>query len=197
VTTPAVAPIAPSNLTAVVETGPQVVLTWTDNANNEQGFYVERADGTGPDVVWARIATVNSANITTYTDTTVAEQATYSYRVQAFAADGAAVSGYSEVATAVVATELPGAPSQLWATRVQRNQVTLSWIDNSTNETYFEVFRSTDGTNFASIGTAGVNRSTYTDRTVDRNTRYWYYVVACNTAGCSQASETIDVRTRR
>ncbi|MCA9875635.1 MAG: fibronectin type III domain-containing protein, partial [Anaerolineales bacterium] len=84
-----------------------------------------------------------------------------------------------------------------WATRVQRNNVTLSWIDNSTNETRFEVYRSTDGTAFVLIGTTGVDRSTYTDRTVNRNTRYWYYVTACNAAGCSQASETIDVRTRR
>jgi len=196
-TTPAVAPIAPSNLAAEVQAGPQVVLTWTDNANNEQGFYVERANGTGPDVVWARIATVNGANITTYTDTTVADQSTYSYRVQAFAGGGSAVSPYSNVVTAVVATEIPGAPSQLWATRVQRNSVTLSWMDNSTNETRFEVYRSTDGTNFSLIGTTGVDRSTYTDRTVDRNTRYWYYVTACNAAGCSQSSETIDVRTRR
>lgn len=196
-TTPAVAPLAPDNLVATPETGPQVVLTWTDNANNELGFYVERADGTGPDVVWARIATLNGANIATYTDTTVGTQATYSYRVQAFAANGTVVSTYSNVATAVVATEIPGAPSQLWATRVQRNRVTLSWMDNSNNETHFEVFRSTDGATFTSIGITNVNVSTYNDRAVNRNTRYWYYVVACNNAGCSESSEIIDIRTRR
>lgn len=197
VTTPAIAPIAPTNLVATVQAGPQVLLTWTDNANNEQGFYVERANGTGPDVVWARIATVNGANITTYTDTTVGTQTTYSYRVQAFAGGGSAVSPYTNVATAVIGTEIPGAPSQLLASRVQKNRVTLDWMDNSTNETYFEIFRSTDGATFAPIGTTGVNISTYNDRSVNANTRYWYYVRACNTAGCSQNSETIDVRTRR
>ena len=36
-------PNAPSNLTAVLQAGPQVTLTWTDNATDETGFSVERS----------------------------------------------------------------------------------------------------------------------------------------------------------
>ena len=39
---PATAPAAPSNLTATAQAGPQVSLTWRDNASNETGFVVER-----------------------------------------------------------------------------------------------------------------------------------------------------------
>ena len=40
-------PAAPTNLTAAIAScGPQVNLSWTDNATNENGFVIERsADG--------------------------------------------------------------------------------------------------------------------------------------------------------
>lgn len=196
-TTPAVAPATPTNLAASVNTTPAVVLTWADNATNEEGYYVERANGVGLDLVWTRIATVTPADSNTYTDATVNVGATYSYRVQAFAAGGTAVSGYSNAATAVIAVEPPGAPSELRTVQVSRNTITLSWRDNSTTETGFEIYRSNDGVNFIIVGTTGPDEAVYRDRNLNRNTRYWYYVVAFNDSGSSEASETVDARTRR
>ena len=45
---------APTNLTATLLAGPQVSLTWTDNATNETGFVVQRSDNGG---AFATIAT--------------------------------------------------------------------------------------------------------------------------------------------
>ena len=46
--TPATAvPANPTLLTATVQAGPQVSLTWRDNATNETGFVVERCTGAG------------------------------------------------------------------------------------------------------------------------------------------------------
>ncbi len=66
-------------------------LSWTDNSDNEQGFYIERSpNGTdGWSIVW----TVG-VNATTFTNTGLARKTTYWYRVQAFNADG--VSAYTD-----------------------------------------------------------------------------------------------------
>ncbi len=36
-------PAAPTGLTAVLQAGPQIRLTWVDNATNESGFVIERS----------------------------------------------------------------------------------------------------------------------------------------------------------
>ncbi len=73
-------PTAPSGLSASVS-GTTVDLRWTDNANNEDGFYIERALKT-KQPVFSRIASV-AANAVTYSNTSV-PRGTYLYRVQAF-----------------------------------------------------------------------------------------------------------------
>ncbi len=60
----------------------QLTLTWTDNSDNEDGFYIERKTGTGG--AYARIGQVG-ANVTTYVDSSgLASTTTYCYQVQAF-----------------------------------------------------------------------------------------------------------------
>ncbi len=195
VTTPGVAPAAPSNLTAAVN-NLQVTLNWTDNAANEEGFTIERATGVGPDVVWAQVATVG-VDAVSWVDTAVQEKTTYSYRVQAFADGGATVSAYSNIVEAVVAGEIPQAPEQLRTVRVQRTSITLSWLDKSTNEAGFYVERSTDGINFTRVATLTMDVSVYRDRGLTRNTRYWYRVQAFNAIGVTAFSETITATTKR
>ena len=93
VTAGATAPAAPSNLTAKVGSGRLVTLTWSDNATNETGFYIERA-AKAKTPQFARIATVG-ANVKTFSRTE--PSGTWIYRLQAF--NGVGVSGYSNQAT--------------------------------------------------------------------------------------------------
>lgn len=66
-------------------------LSWTDNANNETAFQIQRSpDGT----TWAAIDSV-LANVTTYTDNTTVSATVYYYRVAAYNSTG--LSGYSNV----------------------------------------------------------------------------------------------------
>ena len=79
-------PAAPTNLTATLQAGPQVSLTWRDNATNETGFVVERCTGSGaaatsPRSPWRRPRN-NTGNVT-YVDTTVTAGNSYLYRVAA------------------------------------------------------------------------------------------------------------------
>jgi FtsP/CotA-like multicopper oxidase with cupredoxin domain len=92
-------PASPTNLTAAAQSGPLVLLTWTDNANNETGFIIERAIGAGPFTTLITVAASNG-NVS-YTDTTVTAGSTYSYRVAAL--NSAGVSGYSNTASVSLA----------------------------------------------------------------------------------------------
>jgi PKD repeat protein len=82
---------APSGLSGSASKPGTMSLRWTDNSNNEQGFYVERApSSTG---VFTRIAQT-AANATTYSGSGV-PSGTYLFRVQAFNLSTGKVSGYS------------------------------------------------------------------------------------------------------
>lgn len=85
---------APTNLRATVDSQ-RVSLQWTDNANGELGYSIERCTGkacTGF-VEVARVA----ANARSFSDGGLARNTQYSYRVRAF--DDAGNSAYSNVAS--------------------------------------------------------------------------------------------------
>ncbi|MHB8780734.1 MAG: multicopper oxidase domain-containing protein [Candidatus Geothermincolia bacterium] len=86
----------------------------------------------------------------------------------------------------------PAAPSGLGAVAAAGPQVTLTWTDNSTNETHFIVQRALDPVNgpwttvtnqfTADRGGSG-GTETYVDTTVAAGTTYYYRVVATNAVG--------------
>lgn len=87
-------PAAPSGLGTSAKKG-SISLSWTDHANNETGFRIERATGNG---AFVEIATVG-ANVRSYNNTSLTKGVSYTYRVRAFNASGN--SAYSNPATAI------------------------------------------------------------------------------------------------
>ena len=73
--------LPPSNLQANAISATQINLTWQDNTTDETGFIVERCQGAGC-TNFAQIATVG-ANVTSYANTGVTANTSYSYRVRA------------------------------------------------------------------------------------------------------------------
>jgi FtsP/CotA-like multicopper oxidase with cupredoxin domain len=184
-------PTAPTNLTAALQTGPRVSLTWTDNATNETGFSIERCTGAGC-TNFAQIAVAGARNNTgsvTYLDTTVTAGNSYSYRVKAV--NGTGPSAASNVATAAVPA-IPAAPTGFTVSAVKANgnnyTATLRWTDNAANETSFTIQRATNATFTTNLSTftAATNATTLT-QTVNRNTTYYYRIRANNNISGSSA----------
>jgi subtilisin family serine protease len=87
----------------------------------------------------------------------------------------------------------PAAPSNLTATALSRTSIRLSFLDNASNESGFIIQRSRDGQSWSNLTTIGPVTGTgvtvsYTDNTVVRRTKYYYRVLAYNSAGNSAPS---------
>lgn len=91
---PATIPVAPSNLQATTLSSSSIALQWRDNSNNESGFTVEQATGSG---TFLPLGTVG-INQVTATNTDLAAATTYRYRVRSF--NSAGNSAYSNIASA-------------------------------------------------------------------------------------------------
>ena len=76
-----------------------------------------------------------------------------------------------------------------WHGETNAAQLTLTWKDNSSNESGLKIERKTmTSRTFAQIATVGVNITSYTDSDLTAGTVYCYRVRAFNTAGNSAYS---------
>ena len=77
------------------------------------------------------------------------------------------------------------APSVTSATAVSSRQIDVSWQDNSSNETGFEVHRSTGGPSdtFSLLGSTGPGGTSYSDAGLTASTQYCYKTRALRTTG--------------
>lgn len=71
-------------------------------------------------------------------------------------------------------------PTSLDVSATTSSAITLSWVDNATSETNYEVYRSTNGTSFSLLDTIAANSTSYTDSGLTANTSYLYKVRAIN-----------------
>ncbi|HAM73369.1 MAG TPA: hypothetical protein DCM86_17180, partial [Verrucomicrobiales bacterium] len=187
-------PGAPASLSATVSNG-IVTLSWPAVTSSHTGYRVERSAAGGAFAALATVtSTVTTGNISA-TDTTAAAGIGYTYRV--FAVNAVGDSLASPTATATVPT-LPGAPTGLTATqRTNPLGVVLTWVNNATNATAFEVQRATGAAGtFTTLATvAGANITTYTDGTAAINVAggYRYQVRAINAGGSSAFSPVVSI----
>jgi len=89
-----IVPSSPTSLYANAQSSTSISLRWTDNANNEDKFNIERKLSTA--TTYSHLYQVVGSNITTYTDNTVSPGISYDYRVQA-CLSGSGCSGYTFV----------------------------------------------------------------------------------------------------
>jgi len=185
-------PKAPGNLSATTISKSQINLAWADSANNETGFKLERKTGSAG--TYAEIA-VLGANVTNYSNTGLAANTQYFYRVRAYNAGGN--SAYSNAANAKTLPNKPKAPGNLTATAVSSSRINLAWADSANNENGFKIERKTGaGGTYAQIAAVGANVKTFVDSTgLISATQYFYRVRSHNTGGNSAYSNEANATT--
>jgi hypothetical protein len=177
-------PGTPGGFAATAVSSSQIRLNWQD-VSNETSYKLERsADGVNG---WTQIATPG-ANATTYTDSNLAANTKYYYRLRAnnSAGDSAYTAVVNSTTPAVTPpTEKPATPGGFVATTLSASQVRLNWQDVA-DETSYKLERSPDGTTgWAQIATPGANATSYTDSNLAASTKYYYRLRANNSAGDS------------
>jgi chitodextrinase len=177
-------PTAPGTLTAVGVSDSQVDLVWTPATDNVgvTGYLVERCQGVAC-TAFAQIATVAG---TTYSNTGLAANTSYSYRVRA--TDAAANLGpYSNVssATTLPDTSPPTAPELLTAIAVSGSQIKLIWAASTDNVevTGYVVERCHGDACTTFVEVATVTDTTYIDTALVASTAYSHRVRAIDKAG--------------
>jgi fibronectin type 3 domain-containing protein len=180
-------PTAPGTLTATAISSGEIDLSWgaaTDNVG-VTGYDVERCSGASC-TTFTQIAATSGSG-TTYKDTAVSPNTSYTYRVRAF--DAAGNQGpYSNTAgdTTPSDTTPPTQPGTLTANAVSGSEVDLSWgaATDNVGVTGYDIERCAgSGCTLAQITTTSGTGTTYKDTTVSPSTGYTYRIRAFDAAG--------------
>ncbi|MBE9545898.1 MAG: S8 family serine peptidase [Proteobacteria bacterium] len=90
----------------------------------------------------------------------------------------------------------PQAPDGLAATPESGSRINLSWTDNSSSESRFEIERKTGpGGTYSRIANIAADETSYSDTGLSEKTTYYYQVRAINSAGNSAYSNEADATT--
>ncbi len=94
----------------------------------------------------------------------------------------------------------PSAPDELVAVAVSSSQIDLSWNDNSSDETMFDIENSSNGTDFSSYDFTGADITEYSDTGkglgLAKASTWYYRVSATNTNGSSAYSNVASATTQ-
>ncbi|MEP5364131.1 MAG: PHB depolymerase family esterase [Reichenbachiella sp.] len=186
-TTPSLNP--PTNVNAIAISSSQINLSWTDNASTETAYHVERALSSNGS--YNTIATL-SANASSYNDESLTPATTYFYKITVTDESTSTSSIEVSATTQQEGTNSPpAAPSSLSTTTTGMSSIQLSWQDNADNENAYIVERSEGNeSNYVVITNLSANVESYSDNSLNASTTYFYRVIASNTEGNSDYSNS-------
>jgi hypothetical protein len=175
-------PISPKDVSAYAVSSDRIELTWSDRSTSEDGFKIEKK--VGPGGTYSLIDTVGP-DITSYLETGQDQETIYSYRIQAYNNVEGDSSYFNET---TVTTHAP--PSGLSAAAASSSSISLSWSDNSSYESGYEIWRkdSAGGGSFHQVATADVDMTSYVDTNLRASAAYSYIVRAYSTNSVSHFS---------
>lgn len=90
---------------------------------------------------------------------------------------------------------IPLSPSNLSYNNLTQTSVVLNWLDNSDNELYYKIYRSSDNVSYTEIASVYSNIITYDNTGLISSTNYYYKILAYNLEGDSNYSNSIRITT--
>ncbi len=181
-------PLSPVNIKATFNSLTSLNITWEDKSDNESQFVLEVSIA---GAAYTPVVTL-PANAITYLHENLTTGTSYQYRLKA--TNGAGVSSWVYTMPAFNLLAPPAAPTNLTAQASGQN-VVLNWVDNSSNETGFEIYRSDDGgLTYVKLFTVGANATTAQNSSLTADKEYFYKILAYNSSS-SEFSNVVSVRT--
>ncbi len=185
------APAAPADLAAQIEEALAVKLTWTDNAEGELGYLLERKSEIQE--AYETLAILDE-NVREFTDAETVDGVTYQYRVKAVSAF-TLDSDWSNVALADIPLL---APVSLTAAAADLLSIVLSWEDRSAHEDSYVVERALQYgkkiTTYQMLAELPANATTFTDHAPISGVKNFYRVVAKDADEFSEYSNSVSAR---
>lgn len=177
--------IAPQDFIAIEDTIGRVQLNWADTSKFVVGYLIGRRLYADND--FKLIETV-VGNIRSFNDSKVIQGETYQYSINSINNDYHSDSTYSNSITISIKPIL--APTNL-QTVYENNNITLTWIDQSSNETLFCIERKAPKENFFSlVAEQKENSYSFVDTSIIDFGNYSYRIKAKNQFTHSEYSDT-------
>jgi len=172
-------PAVPTNVTAAVNSANSITISWSLVAS-ATGYNIYRGTASSGDY-----ALVGSSETDAYTDTDLAANTAYYYKVAAVNGGGeGSQSGYAS-ATTMLAT-----PTGVMATVNSTTSITVIW-SSVTGAAGYRVYRSTDDESYTLVGTTNSTTTSYQNTGLTYNTTYYYKVAAYNGSRESSQSDAV------
>lgn len=165
-----------------------VILTWVDNADNENAFIVERSDSENFQQI---VEFELEAGTTEFADSGLPAKTGFYYRVKAINDKGH--SAYSDPLN-ITTLDFIAKPDHLTGTQDDKGQIRLNWTDHSSNETGFIIERSIDENFLYSRKFyLGPNSVSFVDSEIVPGIPFFYRVRAHNPDVYSEFSNTFAI----
>lgn len=161
----------PTGLSANAIGPTQVELTWQPNTEPDLAGYIIYRD-------YVEIARVG-ANATSYTDSNVQPNTTYTYGIKAYNTSNLVSNMSNTVTVTTPQAPPPATPNSLTATALSTTQVKLTWQPNTEPDLAgYIIYR-----DYVEIARVGAGDTSYTDIGLSPNTTYTYGIKAYNIWG--------------
>ena len=151
----------------------QAVLTWNDNSTFETGFVIEQSDESG---AFSEVKNVAANSTTATVQGSFLVGKTYNFRIKAKSKVN--YSGFSNTVNSLIQFN---APTNLQITSYGETAVSLSWQDNSSYETGYDIERSENGSTYTTVKTVGANINTATIEGTYISTNQYFFRVRAKT----------------
>jgi fibronectin type 3 domain-containing protein len=163
----------------------EIAISWT-KSNSALFYYIERTDGLDSGFSNRVLVAVVDYTQTSFTDTTVAPNTDYRYRIRAVNYDGSTIGTQVLVHTPNI-DPIPNTPTNLLAAGGRVGGTNLTWDYSGITQVTFEIERRTGGGTFAKVGTTPGTAHTFTDPDAGlvAGTVYDYRVRAVSAGGPS------------
>lgn len=183
-------PSAPYRIDIRLITSTLINIFWEDTNRYEKGYEIWKKEGlTGSYYLWRTVG----PNTFNTNDASVSPTQTYYYKVRAFNDFGKSAFTYEVTSAGSGGSPNLPAPTNLTATALGVNIVLLTWQDNTSNETFFQIERRVGEQPYMIAGRVGPNTTSFRDSAngLNANTEYKYRVKVFSETDSSWSQDVI------